>query len=51
MILSGFAGYSNAPGYNGFVIGLFISIPFGARQGVFSVDLPDSTFRPFNVWR
>ncbi len=49
VILSGFAGYSNATGYSGFVIGLFISIPFGARQGVFSVDLTDSKFRPFNV--
>jgi cellulose synthase operon protein C len=51
LILSGFAGYSNAPDYKGFVAGLFVSIPFEARQGVFSVDLPDSTFRPFNVWR
>jgi tetratricopeptide (TPR) repeat protein len=51
LILSGFAGYSNAPGYKGYVAGLFVSIPFDARQGVFSTDLPDSTFRPFNVWR
>ncbi len=51
LILSGFFGYSNAPGYHGFVGGLFFSIPFEARRGVFSVDLPDSTFRPFNVWR
>lgn len=51
LILSGFAGYSNAPGYKGYVAGLFLSIPFEARQGVFSTDLPDSTFRPFNVWR
>jgi cellulose synthase operon protein C len=51
LILSGFAGYSNAPGYKGYVAGLFLSIPFDARAGVFSVDLPDSTFRPFSVWK
>jgi hypothetical protein len=51
LILSGFAAYSNAPGYTGFVAGLFLSIPFDARRGVFSADLPDSTFRPFSVWR
>jgi hypothetical protein len=51
LILSGFAGYSNAPGYKGYVAGLFLSIPFEARSGVFSTDLPDSTFRPFSVWK
>jgi cellulose synthase operon protein C len=51
LILSGFAGYSNAPGYKGFVAGLFLSIPFEARRGVFSTDLPDSSFRPFSVWK
>jgi tetratricopeptide (TPR) repeat protein len=51
LILSGFMGYSNAPGYKGWVTGVFLSVPFDARRGVFSVDLPDSTFRPFNVWR
>ncbi len=51
LILSGFMGYSNAPGYKGFVTGVFLSIPFDARRGVFSTDLPDSTFRPFDVWR
>ncbi len=51
LILSGFMGYSNAPGYKGFVAGAFLSVPFDARRGVFSTDLPDSTFRPFDVWR
>jgi tetratricopeptide (TPR) repeat protein len=51
LILSAFAGYSNAPGYKGYVAGLFLSIPFDARKGVFSTDLPDSTFRPFSVWK
>jgi cellulose synthase operon protein C len=51
LILSGFAGYSNAPGYKGYVAGLFLSIPFDSRRGVFSTDLPDSTFRPFSVWK
>jgi cellulose synthase operon protein C len=51
LILSGFAGYSSAPGYNGYVAGVFMSVPFEARRGVFSVDLPDSTYRPFDVWK
>jgi cellulose synthase operon protein C len=51
LILSGFAGYSNAPGYNGIVAGASLSIPFDMRRGVFSTDFPDSTFRPFDVWR
>jgi hypothetical protein len=51
LILSGFAGYSNAPGYKGYIAGLFLSIPFDARAGVFSADLPDGTFRPFAVWK
>jgi hypothetical protein len=51
LIFSGFAGYSNAPGYNGYVLGGFLSISFDARHGVFSTDLPDNTYRPFNVWK
>jgi cellulose synthase operon protein C len=51
LILSGFAGYSTAPSYNGYVLGGFLSVSFDARRGVFSTDLPDNTYRPFNVWK
>jgi cellulose synthase operon protein C len=48
LILSGFARYSEAPHYADTAVGVFLTIPFSARQGVFSVDLPDSFFAPFH---
>jgi cellulose synthase operon protein C len=51
LILSFFGGYSNAPSYNGYVAGVFLSVSFDDRQGVFSADLPDGSYRPFSVWK
>ena len=47
LILSGFSRYQSAPQYNDIAVGAFLTIPFSARSGVFSADLPDSVFAPF----
>ncbi|WP_019646415.1 cellulose synthase subunit BcsC-related outer membrane protein [Novispirillum itersonii] len=47
LILSGFSRYQAAPQYTDVAIGAFLTIPFSARGGVFSADLPDSVFTPF----
>lgn len=47
LILSGFSRYQAAPQYTDVAVGAFLTIPFSARAGVFSADLPDSVFAPF----
>jgi tetratricopeptide (TPR) repeat protein len=47
VVLSGFARNATASNYNDYALGLFLTIPFGARAGVVSADLADSVFTPF----